>query len=53
MVKIRLHGTPEEVDNALSILRTQFEILAESEPYADCGKSQYVRVYVDVKVTST
>ena len=26
MVKIRVHGTPEEVESTLEVLRTQFEI---------------------------
>ena len=29
MVKIRVHGTPEEVESTLEVLRTQFEIWAE------------------------
>lgn len=49
MVKIRVHGTPEEVESTLEVLCTQFEILSESEPYIDRGKSRYVRVYLDVE----
>lgn len=48
MVKIRVHGTPEEVESTLEVLRNQFEILSESEPYVDRGKNRYVRVYLDV-----
>ena len=29
MVKIRVHGTPEEVVSTLEVLRTQFDIWAE------------------------
>ena len=49
MVKIRVHGIPEEVESVLQRLRSQMTVLSESEPYADRGKSQYVRVYLDVE----
>ncbi len=52
MIKIRLHGTKDEIDNALTQLKTlpSIKILSESEPYADRGNSAYSRVYVDAEV---
>ncbi len=53
MIKIRLHGTKDEIDNALAQLKMlpSIKILSESEPYADDrGNSAYSRVYVDAEV---
>lgn len=50
MVKIRLHGTLEEIEIATSFIRSQFDVLSESEPYADRGKSVYYRTYLDCEV---
>ena len=50
MVKIRLHGTREEIEIATSFIRSQFDVLSESEPYADRGKSVYYRTYLDCEV---
>ena len=50
MVKIRLHGPLEEIEVATSFIRSQFDVLSESEPYADRGKSVYYRVYLDCEV---
>ena len=49
MLKIRLEGTREEIEEFLSGFRPQYKILNESAPYANRGKSQYVRVYLDVE----
>lgn len=53
MIKIRLHGTLEEIKAASSIIHTQFDILSISEPYKDRGKNKYYRVYVDCEVKNS
>lgn len=50
MVKIRLHGMPEEVEQAIEKLKNFFNLNAISAPYADRGQSKYVRVYVDAEL---
>lgn len=50
MVKIRLHGTLDELEQATEIVREQFKVLSESEPYKDRGKTEYYRVYMDCEV---
>lgn len=49
MIKIRLEGTQEEIEDFMSGFRPQYNVLSESAPYANRGKSQYVRVYLDVE----
>lgn len=51
MIKLRLHGTPDELKQLSEYLRTlpRLRVLNESEPYADRGKSTYERVYIDVE----
>ncbi len=49
MIKVRLHGTPEEVKqfaDYLESLSPCVRVLARSEGYADRGKSSYIRVYM-------
>jgi len=50
MVKIRLHGTRDEIETAATFIWSQFNVLSESEPYADRGKSVYCRMYMDCEV---
>ena len=52
MVKIRLHGTPEEIKRFADYLETlpDVRILQRGEPYPDRGKSIYERVYMDVEL---
>ena len=53
MVKIRLHGTPEEVKkfaDYLESLSPCVKVLQRSDGYADRGKSSYVRMYMDVEL---
>ena len=53
MVKIRLHGTQEEVERFrvyLETLAPRVEILCGSGNYPDRGQSKYVRAYLDVKL---
>ncbi|MDO4672397.1 MAG: hypothetical protein Q4A76_05755, partial [Porphyromonadaceae bacterium] len=50
MIKIRLHGTLEEIEETTRIIREQFDVLSESKPYADRGKREYYRCYMDCEV---
>lgn len=47
MIKIRLHGTLNEIKQATDTLDKVFDIQSQSEPYKDRGQSKYYRVYVD------
>ena len=49
MIKIRLEGTQEEIEDFMAGFRPQYNVLSESAPYSNRGKSQYVRVYLDVE----
>lgn len=49
MVKMRLQGLPDEIALLIKKMREmEFRILEESEPYANRGKSEFVRVYLTV-----
>lgn len=51
MIKVRLHGTPEEVKqfaDYLESLSPCVRVLARSDGYPDRGKSSYIRVYMDI-----
>ena len=55
MIKVRLHGTREEVDKFKAYLETLspgVEVLCASDNYSDRGKSKYVRSYLDVELKS-
>jgi hypothetical protein len=49
-VKVRLHGTRQEVAEATRRLVQVFDVVAVSEAYPDRGASVLVRVYLDVRV---
>ncbi|WP_171776455.1 hypothetical protein [Priestia megaterium] len=51
MLKIRLHGTPDEVESYVNKLENDklVRCLSVSQQYKDRGKSEYVRVYVDIE----
>lgn len=51
MLKIRLHGLEEEITAYIQKMEKDdsIRILSESSPYADRGKSEYVRVYLDIE----
>jgi hypothetical protein len=49
-VKVRLHGTREEVAEATRRLVEAFNVVAVSEPYRDRGASVLVRVYLQVRL---
>ena len=47
MIKIRLHGTMKETQEAIASIEENFDILYRSEPYKDRGQSVYYRTYLD------
>ena len=49
MVKVRLEGTKEDLEEFLVGFRPAYKILSESAPYANRGASKYMRVYLDVE----
>ncbi len=46
-MKIRLHGTAEECEQAVTLLGEVLVLQSVSEPYPDRGRSVLVRVYVE------
>lgn len=48
-MKIRLHGTLNEVEVATKQIENTFHVVSISEPYKDRGKSKLYRVYIDVR----
>jgi hypothetical protein len=49
-VKVRLHGTAAEVDQATRRLVEVLDVVAVSGPYHDRGASLLVRVYLEVRL---
>ena len=49
MIKVRLEGMPEELEDFLAGFRPAYKILNESSSYPNRGKSKYVRIYLDVE----
>jgi hypothetical protein len=49
-VKVRLHGTREEVAEATRRLVEVLDVVAVSGPYPDRGASVLVRVYLEVRL---
>ena len=52
MIKIRLQGTLEDLERSKAVIRSQFNVLSESEPYQDRGMSKLYRIYVECEVKS-
>jgi hypothetical protein len=52
-VKVRLWGTPAEVDQATRRLVEVLDVLSVSGPYPDRGPSVLVRVYLEVRLDPT
>jgi hypothetical protein len=52
MIKLRLHGVEEELLQYVEEMRKKksVKILSESDVYKDRGKSEYVRIYLDVEM---
>jgi hypothetical protein len=49
-MKLRLHGTPEECEEAAHRLARLFHVVSVSPPYPDRGPSKLVRVHVEVRL---
>jgi hypothetical protein len=52
-VKVRLHGTHQEVAEATRRLVEAFDVVSISEPYRDRGASVLVRVYLEIRLDPT
>ena len=50
MIKIRLHGTKDEIQKTIAYLDLVANLLSVSGYYKDRGQSQYYRVYVDAEM---
>jgi hypothetical protein len=48
MMKIRIEGTPDELDEAVQIIRDDFFILEESKRYPNRDRSGLERIYLKV-----
>lgn len=53
MIKIRLHGTLEEIARAKEVISDNFVILSISGNYPDRGASVYYRAYLDCVIKNT
>ena len=55
MLKVRLHGMENEIQNYLNKIKKDenIKILSESDIYSDRGKSEYKRLYLDVEVDNS
>jgi hypothetical protein len=49
-VRLRLHGTPAECEQAARRLAEVFDVVATSGPYPDRGQSALVRVYLELRL---
>jgi hypothetical protein len=49
-VKLRVHGTAEECAQVVEALRQVLDVVSQSEPYPDRGRTFLVRVYLDVRL---
>jgi hypothetical protein len=49
-MKVRLHGTREEVAEATRRLLEVLDVVSVSDPYPDRGASVLVRVYLEVRL---
>lgn len=47
MIKIRLHGTKDEISRAIENIRAVFNVMSVSELYKDRGTNEYYRCYID------
>jgi len=50
MLKIRLNGTLEEIENAKGNIENVFDVLSVSRQYKNRGKSEQWRVYLECEV---
>jgi hypothetical protein len=49
-VKLRLHGTAAECEEAARRLAEVFQVVVVSPPYPDRSPSTLVRIYVEVRL---
>ena len=49
MIKIRLHGLLDELNELVEDMKKKYEVLQVSEPYKDRGDSAFYRIYVTIK----
>jgi hypothetical protein len=49
-MRLRLHGTPTECDQAARRLAEVFDVAAISPPYPDRGTSRLVRAYLELRL---
>ncbi|WP_378238744.1 hypothetical protein [Actinomadura harenae] len=42
-------GLPDEIEAAIEALRSVLDVIEESKPYANCGNSRAVRVYLEAR----
>lgn len=49
MIKIRLHGTAQEIKEATEVINTVFKVLSQSDLYSDRGQSLYSRCYIEAQ----
>lgn len=52
MIKVRLHGLEQEIFEYLNKINEDenIRILSQSDIYADRGKSEYKRLYLDIEM---
>lgn len=53
MLKIRLMGVEEEINEMVQSLKENHTVLQVSNAYKNRRETEYVRVYVDVEPTKT
>jgi hypothetical protein len=51
-VKLRVHGTTQECAQVVEVLHQVLDVVSESEPYPDRGRSSLVRVYLEIRLNS-
>lgn len=49
-MKLRLHGTPTDVEAAAARVREVFEVVDESRDYPDRAPSRLVRRYLEIRL---
>lgn len=49
-MRVRLHGTPDEVSTFAAALRECFEVIEESRDVRDRTPSRLVRRYLDIRL---
>ncbi len=49
MIKIRLHGTAQEIKEAIKEINIVFKVLSQSSLYSDRGQSLYSRCYLEAE----